>query len=376
MNFKEYIQGERHGKKANQWERQAMEDPFLQDAIDGYDSVEGDHLSVIEKLEKDVSPTQKRTSRPQWIWAAAAVIVLLIGIPLLLRPPGTKEVVTIASTEKEQLKNEIAPAAALKDSVLVADNSVQPPVVVEESAESIETVAEITVNEEIPANTAPRDVTTEQDLWGSKENSDQLLASGRVVDETGEPLTGVTILLRNSSLGTVTDIDGRFRLNIPANADSTLLASFIGMKQEEIPVKEDLGDITLQSDDLALNEVVIVGYGVQKKSTIVGSTTGIDSIAKRGSAGSTDSVATDTNSPVFGKKEFTAYFEEHYDKKICGGQPVAFVVTFFVDSYGHPGSIQINENNCPAMVTEIKRLLLGSPPWSEVSREITLKIEL
>ena len=376
MNFREYIQGERHGKKANQLERQAMEDPFLQDAIDGYDSVEGEHLSVIEKLEKDVSPTQKRTSRPLWIWAAAAVIVLLIGIPLLLRPPGTKEVVTIASTEKEQPKNEIAPAAALKDSVLVADNSVQPPVVVEESAESIETVAEITVNEEIPANTVPRDVTTEPDLWGSKENSEQLLASGRVVDETGEPLIGATILLRNSNLGAVTDIDGRFRLKVPANTDSTLLASFIGMKPREIPVKENVGDITLQSDDLALNEVVVVAFGTQKKESIVGSVVTIDSITETGSVGTTNTIATDTNRPVFGTKEFTAYFEKHYDKRICEGEVIAFVVTFFVDSYGHPGRIQIKENSCPVMVNEIKRLLLGSPPWSEVSREVTLKIEL
>lgn len=91
MNFKDYIKGQRHGKEANQWERKAMDDPFLQDAIDGYDSVEGDHLSVIEKLEKRVSTTRRGISRPLWIWAAVAVIVLLIGIPLLLLLPEQKK---------------------------------------------------------------------------------------------------------------------------------------------------------------------------------------------------------------------------------------------------------------------------------------------
>jgi hypothetical protein len=196
------------------------------------------------------------------------------------------------------------------------------------------------------------------------------------VDETGEPLIGATILLRNSSLGTMTDIDGKFRLKVPANADSTLLASFIGMKQKEIPVKENVGDITLQSDDLALNEVVVVAFGSQKKKSIVGSVVTTDSITKTGSVGSTDTIATDTNRVVFGNKEFTAYFEKHYDKRICEGEAIAFVVTFFIDSYGHPGRIHIKENSCPAMETEIKRLLLGSPPWSEVSREVTLIIEL
>ncbi|MBK5196598.1 MAG: hypothetical protein JJE08_11355, partial [Proteiniphilum sp.] len=124
------------------------------------------------------------------------------------------------------------------------------------------------------------------------------------------------------------------------------------------------------------NEVVVIAFGRQKKESIVGSVARIDTIAKTGSFGSTDSVATDTNRPVFGNKEFTGYFRENYDKKICEGQPVAFVVTFFIDSNGHPGSIHIKENSCPAMETEIKRLLLGSPLWSDVSREVTLKIEL
>jgi len=387
VNINDYIQGQRHGKKANQLERQAMDDPFLQDAIDGFDSVEGDHLSVIEKLENRVSPTRKRISRPLWLWVAAAVIVLLIGIPLLLLPPGPKEVVTVASTEKDQLNNEIAPAVALKDSVLVADNSVQSPVVAEESAESIESVAEITVNEETEGATVPPDLTTKPDLRRSKDNSEQLLATGRVVDETGEPVIGATIRLRNSNLGAVTDMEGRFSLNVPVNADSTLLASFIGMKPKEIPVKENVGDITLQSDDLALNEVVVVAFGTQKKERIMGSVTRIDSVLKKDAAeqtraaGTTDSItnrikATRTNRPTFGNEEFTGYFRENYDKKICEGQPVAFVVTFFIDTLGHPGSIHIKENTCPAMETEIKRLLLGSPLWSEGNREVTLKIKL
>ncbi|MBK5196462.1 MAG: carboxypeptidase-like regulatory domain-containing protein [Proteiniphilum sp.] len=393
MNFKEYIQGQRHGKKANQWERKAMDDPFLQDAIDGYDSVEDDHLSVIEKLEKRVSPTRRGISRPLWIWAAAAVIVLLTGIPLLLLPPGTKEEVTVASSEIIQQTKEITPTAAPKDSVLVADNSEQPsivqsPDVGEEMAESVETVVEITVNEDIQVATVPQVMMAKSDFRESKDNSEQLLATGRLVDETGLPIIGATIQLRNSSLGVVTDMDGKFRLKVPANADSTLLASFIGMKQKEIPVKENVGDIILQSDDLALNEVVVVAFGKQKKESIIGSAAEIDFDAKRdpnkksdsvtrmGFVESTASVASVSNQPVFGIKEFTDYFRKHYDKKICEEEAIAFVVTFFIDTYGHPGRIHIKENTCPAMETEIKRLLLGSPPWSEVSREVTLKIEL
>ena len=55
MKLKDYIQGKRHGKEANRLEREAMNDPFLNDAIDGFDSVEGDHLSVIAELEKQIA---------------------------------------------------------------------------------------------------------------------------------------------------------------------------------------------------------------------------------------------------------------------------------------------------------------------------------
>lgn len=376
MNVKEYIQGQRHGKKANQLERQAMDDPFLQDAIDGFDSVEGDHLSVIEKLEKRVSPTRKRISRSLWIWAAAAVLVLLIGIPLLLLPPGTKEEITVASSEIIQQTKEFTPTAAPQDSVLVTDHSGQPPIIDKAKTESNDKVVEIIVNEETEMTTTSPDVTTKSDFRGSKDNSEQLLARGRVVDETGEPIIGATIQLGNSNLGAVTDMDGRFSLNVPANADSTLLASFIGMKPQEIPVKENVGDITLQSDDMALNEIVVVAFGTQKKESIVGSVAKIDSDAKTDSFGGTDSVATDTYRPFFGNEEFTVYFRENYDKKICAGKEIIFVVKFNLNTTGRPGNIRIQENSCPAMETEIKRLLLGSPLWSEGNREVTLKIKL
>lgn len=353
-----------------------MDDPFLQDAIDGFDSVGGDHLSVIEKLEKRVSPTRKRISRSLWIWAAAAVLVLLIGIPLLLLPPGTKEEITVASSEIIQQTKEITPTAAPQDSVLVADHSGQSPVIDKAKTESNDKVVEIIVNEETEMTTISPDVTTKSDFRESKDNSEQLLARGRVVDETGEPIIGATIQLRNSNLGAVTDMDGRFSLNIPANADSTLLASFIGMKPQEIPVKENVGDITLQSDDMALNEIVVVAFGTQKKESIVGSVAKIDSDAKTDSFGGTDSVATDTYRPFFGNDAFTVYFRENYDKTICAGEEIIFVVKFNLNSTGRPGNIRIQENSCPAMETEIKRLLLGSPLWSEGNREVTLKIKL
>ena len=89
MKLINYIQTNRRGKEANEMEREAMNDPFLQDAIDGFDAVPGDHLSAIQNLENQLQ--QKATKRKQrvnyrlWAVGVAASIVLLLGIGSLLR---------------------------------------------------------------------------------------------------------------------------------------------------------------------------------------------------------------------------------------------------------------------------------------------------
>ena len=95
--------------------------------------------------------------------------------------------------------------------------------------------------------------------------------SGQVVDQDGEPLMGATIKVKGSTTGTVTDLDGNFELSVPANA--TLVVSYVGFKDYELAVRGRavLGQIQMESDDLTLNQVVVVGYGTQKKADLTGS---------------------------------------------------------------------------------------------------------
>ena len=98
-----------------------------------------------------------------------------------------------------------------------------------------------------------------------------LTVRGNVVDSSGEPVIGATIRVKgNEMLGTVTDINGHFTLSVP-NANTTLIISFIGMQTQELQVV--IGrtmTITLQDDLQVLEEVVVVGYGQQKKESVVG----------------------------------------------------------------------------------------------------------
>src|SRR5690606_30729700 len=93
--------------------------------------------------------------------------------------------------------------------------------------------------------------------------------SGQVTDPNGEPLPGVTVSIPGTSIGTVTDIDGGYALEIPEG--STLVFSFIGYKTQSVPVGSRTSvDIVLQEDVAAMEEFIVVGYGTQKKINLTG----------------------------------------------------------------------------------------------------------
>lgn len=92
---------------------------------------------------------------------------------------------------------------------------------------------------------------------------------GQVVDANGEPIIGASVLVKGTTNGTITDFDGNFTLN---NASKGILVvSYIGYKTQEVPVNEkNLMKIILKEDTEVLDEVVVVGYGTQKKATLTG----------------------------------------------------------------------------------------------------------
>ncbi|WP_204273660.1 TonB-dependent receptor plug domain-containing protein [Draconibacterium mangrovi] len=116
-------------------------------------------------------------------------------------------------------------------------------------------------------------------LFGSltEVQDQQTTVRGKVVGEEGQPIPGVTVTVKgNSTLGIITDVDGNYQLdNVPG--DGTLVFSFVGMKTQEIPVnKRNVIDVTLVQETIGLEEVVAVGYGVQKKSNLTGSISSVN----------------------------------------------------------------------------------------------------
>lgn len=103
----------------------------------------------------------------------------------------------------------------------------------------------------------------------------ELPVKGKVTDESGVPLPGVNVIEKGTTNGTATDVEGSFSLNV-ANENSVLVFSFIGYVSQEVTVgSQSTLNITLVSDVTTLSEVVVVGYGEQKRETLTGSVSNI-----------------------------------------------------------------------------------------------------
>lgn len=90
-------------------------------------------------------------------------------------------------------------------------------------------------------------------------------------EEDGEPVIGASVLVLGTSLGTVTDVDGRFTIsNVPGSAKN-LRISFVGMQAQDVPIKRGTILVTLKPDTEILDEVMVVAFGTQKKSSFTGS---------------------------------------------------------------------------------------------------------
>lgn len=108
-----------------------------------------------------------------------------------------------------------------------------------------------------------------------------LKVSGVVTDEAGEPLIGVSVLVKGTTLGNIIDLNGRFSLDVPEG--SILEISYIGYKTQSIKAQREPMNIVLKEDAQKLDEVVVVGFGTQKKVNLTGSVSAVtgDDISKR-----------------------------------------------------------------------------------------------
>lgn len=156
----------------------------------------------------------------------------------------------------------------------------------------------------------------------AQQKTDVLEASGIVVDENRQPVIGAAVFVEGTSVGTTTDLDGKFNIEVPSDANVTV--QLIGYKVQTFPADElDGMTVVLVQDTNLLDDVVVVGYGVRKKETLTGAISQI----------SNDAIMTTTNSSL----------AQNLSGKIAGlqirqnsGEPGDFNTTINVRGFGNP----------------------------------------
>ena len=109
-------------------------------------------------------------------------------------------------------------------------------------------------------------------LFGQTKN-----ISGTVTDESGQAIPGVAVMVQNTQTGVVTDIDGKYSLEVPAE-NNVLEFSFIGLKTEVVSINDQTNiNVVMKTDAVNLDEMVVIAYGTQKKRDIIGSVASVKS---------------------------------------------------------------------------------------------------
>ena len=406
MKLLDYIRGLRKGKEAHRLEKESMQDPFLADAMDGYNQVEGNHEQRIEKLRMQVSAhSAKKKNTYAITWSIAACLIIGFGISsyfLFLKKSMTDEVFIAEESVSTKLAEPAAPPTpaipatptvpatpqkeiALATTKVKTDSTPISEITARQADKKdmiakIQTtsqpqgapVAAVPMMEEVSEETAAlQEVVATMDTFESESDKKMKLAKvatilpqknmikGRVTDEKGEPLIGASVTYKGTNIGTITNMNGEFSL-VKKDDKKRLTAEYIGYDPVEIRIDTSRTMlIAMNENKQALNEVVVVGYGAKKnkKSTTLGSDAKVKEQAEKEI----------TPQPVIGKRSYQKYLKENLVRPTddnCKDIKGEVVLSFFVDEEGKPQNITVIHGLCEFADKEAIRLVKEGPKWT------------
>ena len=419
MKLLDYIRGLRKGKEAHRLEKESMQDPFLADAMDGYNQVEGNHEQRIEKLRMQVSAhSAKKKNTYAITWSIAACLIIGFGISsyfLFLKKSMTDEVFIAEESVSTKLAEPAAPPTpaipatptvpatpqkeiALATTKVKTDSTPISEITARQADKKdmiakIQTtsqpqgapVAAVPMMEEVSEETAAlQEVVATIDTFESESDKKMKMAKvatilpqnnmikGIVTDKKGEPLIGASVTYKGTNIGTITNMNGEFSL-VKKDDKKRLTAEYIGYDPVEIRVDTSRTMlIAMNENKQTLNEVVVVGYGAKKnkKSTTLGSDAKVKEQTEKEI----------TPQPVIGKRSYQKYLKEHLvrptDEK-CAQVKGKVVLTFLVNKEGRPFYIKVKESLCESADKEAIRLIQEGPDWIYGNKlvEVTVKFE-
>ena len=419
MKLWNYIKGSRKGKEANRIERDAMKDPFLADALEGFDLVHENHIKNIEQLRKQVriKTTGKKPTNFR-IWGVAAAILITAGAGAFFLTQDFD----MGSPEKETAKVEVQPTAkraeheviALKnDPPPSADTIIETPIAqsapipeekedkssvqekepmvlkteippVSEPDEAVEVQTMDTHDSAIPEPEPVKKVIKEEagegislkEIIGTRTEDGSDANSTKEVASKKAPATKSTDKkLEPIIRGWITDINGQ-----PLVGASVFLSG-----TKNVTVSDDDGYFELPSKKAQKIQVNYLGYESMTLHAELSKMTLIklrkknkedEKEGKSADKSQTASVTAEKPVPAKGEAAYNKYLKDNLVRPAdeCKDVKGDIVIAFFVDDTGRPHKIRIVKGLCSSIDREAIRLVRKGPSWKRTDAEVTVTI--
>ena len=418
--LEDYLDGKLDAKTMNKVEREALEDPFVAEALAGLSESPKRSLQSISLLQKQLHEriaehqSVKKTSVITWqrlsIAATAAVMFIAVSIMFWMRENSHQEEL---ARRPKKVEVTIAPTGPVAPPAIEAA-----PVIAAETADGLK---EKEINKAIKVaktnayaanvkakSTTAQPVTAPQQLnevvvvgYGVQRKRDitgaistvkaadlSNVLSGKVIaEDDGKPLPGVSVRMDGTNLTAVTDVNGEFKINADTSVKAgKIRADYIGFKGLETLAKVNQPvNIALKPDHAQLNEIVAVGYGTFKKEQVVDSnrlsnavTGKVARIQIRGTSSMVKKQAIMVSNPVGGWDKLFEYINSNntFAKEKKAGQTVE--LSFRIDQEGSPVDIKILTGADDKYEQEAIRLISNGPKWEKplnAKSRMTFKID-
>jgi TonB family protein len=377
QQIKKYLNGELDARAMHQLERQAQSDPFLRDALEGYELPGADHDKNLDelasRLENRIAKKERRIIPFRFIATAAAILLFLFaGILWYINQPREQEkqivkiktapeikktkIDTLLITEKN---TEIATLAKKNPprAIIARDAAVQQNNIAQNTSSSPN--ADISIDAPVgnsDAKVTEADPNTPQDSLNSRRTAKDYnnnlsgriavigvnnIIKGVVKDEMNNPIPGATVMIKGTNKTTVTDVNGKFVLP-DVSSYSTLNIAYIGYNNQQVAVnKRDSIVIAMQPNTASLSEVVVVGYGSKKQDD--------------------DQQQYEAAHPANGWSDFKKYLKDN--AKSPDGKTGVAKISFTVNEYGSLSDFKIKKSLGAETDNAAIQLIQNGPRW-------------
>ncbi|MCL2650399.1 MAG: carboxypeptidase-like regulatory domain-containing protein [Candidatus Azobacteroides sp.] len=400
MNLLRYIKGFRRGKEAHRVELEAMKDSFLSEALEGYDAIDGDHLKRIFRIQKQIKkraaknnkivvskedgrgeeriskqkPARTKSNIP-WrkLAVAATVFLCLLGGYYFLKDYDWDSLkqpsVLSESQEKTVIIGGENDTENSQPDTLIINMPPEPSLPKTNLIASARTLEDFTDSGEDVVETPQVQLPSAADLQPSANVSalnlaDTKLVKGKVTDNAGEPLLGVSVTQKGSKTGTITDSEGKFSLNVTDS--KPILLDYIGFEHVELPPDTSKPMmIAMNETKQSLDEVVAIGYATVKKSDLVGS---VATVSKEKST---------KPEPEIGMKAFKNYLKANVVQptdSLCKNTKGKVKLRFFINPEGNPYNIQVIKSLCKTSDSEATRLIQSGGKWKYGNEAVEIEV--